>query len=265
MKFKMPPKPKISRRTVTALIFVVSAALVVFLMVISAFAIQSVKHFKISGETSYSAEYLIESSGVELGEPLFFKNRVDAEQKLLSEATRLKNVKIKPSFFSTVIIEVEEEQGSYYSMINGEYYLLSKDFRVLEMSESSDAYAKEAVRFSLYGRDIVSALEGEYIEFSDENTKEELFTFLREIESIPFGDHGVSSLGFEDNVWRDAYIVLDGRLKIIFGDLNSVKEKIGFALKFIYESEITYDTAKIIISEGENGYEAYYSEAESVE
>lgn len=265
MKFKMPQKPKISRRTITALIFVLTTGLLLLLTAVSAFSIQRVGQFKVIGETRYSDELLIESSGVALGEGLFFRDYSDAEEKILKSATRLKSVKISPAFFSTLVIEVEEEVGTYYSYINGDYYLLSDGLRVLEMSKSPEAYSSEAKKLSIYSNDISTAIEGEYLEFTDEKVNDEIKKFIDEMNSIPLGEHGITSLGFEDTLWRDAYVVLDGRIKIIFGDTEGASDKIGFALRFIYESKITYEYSKIIIMEGKNGYEAYYSEVEAVE
>lgn len=265
MKFKMPTKPKISRRAITALIFVPTTAVALTFLIISVFLIQSVKGFRIVGDTVYEEEYLIENCGVEIGEKLFFKNRAEAEKKLLEAAPRLKKVKLRPALFSTLVIEVEEEKAAYYTEINGEYYLLSSDLRVLEMSKSSDKYAEEATRFELYSNDIKSAIEGEYVKFKDERVLNEVLSFAEELADIPLGEYAVTSFGYEDGVTRDAYAVIDGRLKIIFEDSETAVEKIGFALTFIYESGIKYEYSQIIVTEGENGYEAYYSETENVE
>jgi len=265
MKLKMPPKPKISRRAITALIFVPTAAVALTFLIISVFLIQSVNGFRIVGDTVYEDEYLIENCGVELGEKLFFKNRAEAEKKLLEAAPRLKNVKLRPALFSTLVIEVEEEKAAYYSEINGEYYLLSSDLRVLEMSKSSDAYAEEATRFELYSNDIQSAIEGEHIKFKDERILNEVLSFAEDIAEIPLGDYAVTSFGYQDGVSRDAYAVIDGRLKIIFEDTDTAVEKIGFALTFINESGIKYEYSQIRITEGKNGYEASYSEVKNVE
>ncbi len=265
MKFKMPPKPKISRRAITALIFVVTSLTAGVLFAISIFSIQSVRHFTLVGETVYGEEYLIESSGVLLGEELFFADRAEAEKRILEAAPRLKSVKLRPSFFSTLVIEVEEEKGVYFSEINGDYYLLSQELRVLERSKSPDKYKAEATRFELYSNDIASAIEGEYVKFKNDRVKREVLAFAEEIESIPLGDHGVTALGFVDNVDRDAFVVLDGRLKIIFTGTDNAKEKIGFALTFISESDKKYEYSQIRIVRGEGGYEGYYSQLENVE
>ncbi len=265
MKFKMPPKPKISRRAITALIFVATSLVATVFFAFSLFTVQHVWNYRIAGETSYDAEYLIEACGVERGSALYFEDHAAAEKKLLLAAPRLKKVNIRPGIFSTLVIEVEEEKGAYYSQINGDYYLLSADFRVLEMSSSSEAYKSEAKRFELYDNDIVSAIEGQYIEFKNEKIKSELLGLASEIESMDFGDYGVTSLGFVDDIWRDGYIVLDSRLKIIFGDTVSAKEKIGFALTYIYESGISYEFSQIIVTESGDGYTAYYKQMDSVE
>ncbi len=249
MKLKMPEKPKISRRTVTALVFAATVTLLVALVILSIFMIQRVREFRIVGETRYSESFLSEASGIELGEGLFSIDSAAAEERILEKAPRLKSVKVRPGFFSAVVIEVVEEKAEYYSYINGDYYLLSADLRILERSKSSDSYAKEAVKLSMIGGNITSAIEGDHIEFSSEKAKEELEAFIAKIKSMNFGDYGVTALGFEDNVWRDAYIVLDGRLKIILGDPDSIDEKITVALQCVASSEKNYEYAEVLVSD----------------
>jgi len=248
MKFKMPEKPNISRRTVTVIIFAVTIPLALLCLIFGILFLCRVGDFRIVGETPhYTADQLIEASGIEQGERLYFINSAEAAENIKKAAPRLKNVKVMPFFFTTVMIEVEEEVPKYYSYVNGDYYLLSEDFRVLESANTSAGYKSEgAIGLSFHSTDIKKVVVGEYVEFADEKAENKITSFISEIKGMSFGDYGVTALGFENNVWGDAYIVLDGRLKIILGKPEDMSKKIFEVLRYLAESEEDFEFAEIM-------------------
>lgn len=248
MKFKMPEKPNISRRLVTWLIFAITVPIVLAGLILSAFYVQHVRSFRLVGETRYTCEELEAVSGIEMGERLFSIDRTSAEKAIKENFPRLKNVRVKPVWFSTVVIEVEEETAKYYSNISGSYYLLSEDFRIIEVAANDDDFAKEAVKLSLNEKDIATAVEGKHIEYVSEKAENKMIAFIEEIEGMSFGEHGVSALGFEvGGTQMDAYIILDGRLKIVFGDTDNIPKKIEKALGLVAGRDKDFERGEILI------------------
>ncbi len=249
MKMGLKNKLKISRRTVTALIFVVSAAILLGFLIHGLFWVQHVRHFKIVGNSDYRNDFLIELSGIEYGEPLFSLDTEEAEKRIREGAPLLKSVRVKPTFFSTLVIEVEEEIPKYFAEISGDYFLLNEEFKVLELSKSADAYQR-LMRISL--PDIKTAMLGERIEFKNDKSERIVGEFFDEIEKMNFGEYKVTAMGLEDRFYG-VYIVLDGRLKIILGDTHSATEKIALALECLYSHGDTHPFAEINVSAAESG------------
>lgn len=263
MKFKMPEKPKISRRLVTWLVFAITVPLILAGFVLSAFYVQHVRSFRLVGETRYACEELQAVSGIEMGERLFSIDGASAEKAIKDKFPRLKSVRVRPVWFSTVIIEVEEEKAKYYSNISGSYYLLSEDFRVIEMAESDYEFAKEAVKLSFNEKDISKAVEGKHIEYVSEKAEEKMLSFIEEIEGMNFGEHGVSAFGFESGgTQMDAYIILDGRLKIVFGGIDGIPKKTEKALGLVAGRDKDFEFAEILIY---NIEEVSFREVDSLE
>jgi hypothetical protein len=65
---------------------------------------------------------------------------------------------------------------------------------------------------------------------------------------MSFGEHGVSALGFEvGGTQMDAYIILDGRLKIVFGDTDNIPKKIEKALGLVAGRDKDFERGEILI------------------
>ena len=259
MKINFKEKAKISRRTVTALIFVVSAAILLGFLIHGIFWVQHVRNFRIVGDSQYRNDFLIELSGIEYGEPLYGLDTEAAEKRIREGAPQLKSVRVKPAFFSTLVIEVEAEKPKYFAQISGDYFLLNEEFRVLEIAKSPDSYQR-LMRISL--PDIKTAMLGEKIEFNKEKSEKIVNEFLEEIARMNFGDYKVTAIGLEDR-FHGVYIVLDGRLKIILGDTNSITEKVALALECLYSHGDTHPFAEINVSAAESGIP--YRELEFIE
>ena len=249
MKISLKNNLKISRRTVTELIFVVSAAILLGFLIHGLFLVQHVRHFKIVGSSDYKNDILIELSGIEYGEPLFGLDIEAAENRIRDGAPLLKSVRVKPTFFSTVIIEVEEEKPMYFAHISGDYFLLNEKFRVLEIAKSPDLNQR-LMRISL--PDIKTAMLGERIEFKTDKSERIVREFFEEIGKMNFGEYKVTAIGLEDRFYG-VYIVLDGRLKIILGDTHSATEKVALALECLYSHGDTHPFAEINVSAPESG------------
>ena len=252
MKFKMPEKPNISRRAVTVLLFALTLPILLASFIFGMFFLCRVGDFKIVGEIAhYSEEELIEATGIKAGERLYFIDSAGAESALKENFPRIKSVKVSPSWFTSVKITVEEESPKYYSEVNGDYYLLNEDFRVIDMSKSFGEFKDEAIMLSFQTSGAYTfkeAVLGERVVFVSEKAEKKMSDFIEEIESFDFGDFGVSALGFRDGGTQfDAYIVLDGRLRIILGNTTDIPEKIRKSLQRLAEQDADFEFGEIIV------------------
>lgn len=131
-------RPRRRRRNV--LFLPVSFLLICAALFLSMSVFFKVTVIEVEGNSLYSAEEIIEASGVESGDNLFFVNRFTAGSRIISRLPYVDNVMVDRGLPNRVTIRVEESCAIAYIRVEGEAWLLDQNGKVLGKAEETDAF-----------------------------------------------------------------------------------------------------------------------------
>ena len=116
----------------------------------------AVKAIQVEGETRYSAEELIEQSGLYVGQSLLAVNKVQAHDSLLRQFPYLSRVEIGNAAFDTLSIRVEETPVVGVVKVTQDWMVMGENNHALEQL-TEDALPKETLQIvgaTLVGEEI---------------------------------------------------------------------------------------------------------------
>ncbi len=116
------------------LVFVVVVVALVFLLGLL-FRVQTIE---VSGASHYTAEEIIEASGVEQGDNLFFINRFSAASNILSKLPFVDAASMEREMPSTVTIKVTESRAAAYVVWQEQYWMFSSAGKMLGSAEETE-------------------------------------------------------------------------------------------------------------------------------
>lgn len=96
-----------------------------------------VSNIEVVGAAFYTPQEVIDASGIENGDNLFFINRFSAMSKINAKLPYVESVTVGRSLPNKVIIEIEEAAAAAYINSGGVYWLLDRDCRLLESTGAS--------------------------------------------------------------------------------------------------------------------------------
>jgi len=102
--------------------------------IIGTSAFLSTNGFIVEGASMYSAEEIVEASGLSVGDNLFFVNSQSATQSIREALPFINSVHISRKLPDTVRIEVTESIAVAYILFAGDHYIIDSTGRVLERS-----------------------------------------------------------------------------------------------------------------------------------
>lgn len=105
-----------------------------------------VSNIVVEGNGRYSAEQIILSSEIEIGESLLFINTFKATSKLFSTLPYIDEAKISRKLPDTIVISVEEAYPLASVSVSGFYYILDKNCSVLEKTDYSGSIGTIAIK-----------------------------------------------------------------------------------------------------------------------
>jgi hypothetical protein len=197
----------------------------------------------------------LEASGISEGEELYGINVKKTESKIKEKLTYTKDVNITRVPPSTLNIDIKTEKGFFGIIIAGDYYIISKNFRVMDKIKiAGNETAGFAGRDDFEGivtleiNEIKKCYIGEKIEFSDDD----IYSFLKDITEL-FGkdDSGKFSVIKNINITNKFKVTMNygDRFLVKFGIFENVTPKILNVFEII--KELREDDEGIIdITEG---------------
>lgn len=186
------------------------------------------EEFTVEGAEYYSAQDIIDASGLALGENLFLSDKSAGEQRIESELPYVEEAKISIKIPNTMLITVTESTPAFLFENGSEYIVVSSKGKVLEkVTGSTDKFDVPLV----LGCTITEAEPGQEIKFKESG----ILTILKDIsEAIAENEFsGIKEIDVTDTA--NISLNYSNRIKIIIG----LPEDISYKIK----------TAKIIISE----------------
>lgn len=216
---------KKSKERITSMI-VAACAVMLFTVGVLAFAFP-LKTVSVQGQTQYDAQQITEYAQQLAGGNVVLASKKSIESGLLDRFTRLKSVEVIKNYPSGITVELEEDTAEYYVSIDGEYYLLTDDLRIMHRTQNKN----ETSDLLLLETDGISAaITGKELEFYASYQKEYVKDVLSEITDHAMCD-GVISVDMKDkfNIKLD----YDGRFTVILGIGESISTKMSLAMAYI--------------------------------
>lgn len=210
------------KRTAAVCIIIAAVLVLAALFVFIFFRINSVS---ISGSEKYSEQELYSALKLSKSSNLFLTGTSALEKRLRAAYPSLDRVEIKKQLPDKLIIAVTDGIGEYYIKMGGQYYTVTSDLKVIEISDDMPDNCVE-----LLSCDIAKAVLGEIIEFKTATHYNYLHGLLSDVKSHTIAEH-VSRIDMSKKF--DVSIKYDDRFIINIGQANHTKTKLTLALSII--------------------------------
>lgn len=209
------------------------------------------EEFTVEGAEHYSAQDIIDASGMTLGENLFLSDKKTGEENIELELPYIEQADISIKIPNTIVITVTESEPSFIVQNGDEYAILNAEGKVLEkVSGSVDNYDVPMI----LGCTIKTAQPGQLVEFNeggilsimqsvDQALKENEFSGIKEIDLT---NTASISLNYSN------------RIKIIIGLPEDVSYKLKTAKIIIDEKLSESDRGRLDVSGCKEGNKASY-------
>lgn len=97
-----------------------------------------VQTIQVEGAVSYTPEEIIEASGIDEGDSLFFVNPANASARIYSRLAMVETADVEPSLPNKIVITVQESSAIAYVNWMGTNWILTGNCKLLGMPQSPD-------------------------------------------------------------------------------------------------------------------------------
>lgn len=181
----------------------------------------NISKITVTGDAVYSAEDIINSSGVIVGDNLIFISKDEISEKITTELPYVNSVKIKRRLPSGLELLITKTEAKYAIISDGYYTLLNKDGKVLE---SGLEFIGENITLINLG-EITSAELGKTVVPENERVFEKLILVSSACEECGLTD--ITSIDLSDIY--NIKLVHQGRITLELGetDKNNTSKKLA--------------------------------------
>lgn len=236
---------RLRRRRRNRLVFrVVCGLLVCAAIVFAPTVFFRVSHVTVTGDTRYTADELIRTSGVQEGDNMFFLDSDHIAQALQAKYPYLDTVELHRRLPSTLQIEVTERTPALSVEADGAYLLLDMAGKVLEEVELPEANTAEilgAEAEELSVGDVVADEDNKLRTVLDLMNRMTQYEMNEEVDSVDI-----------DKAY-DVRMRFDGRYTILLGDLSEMEHKIQFLQAILKEPSLP-ETGIIDLTDDERAH-----------
>ena len=219
---------KRATKFIFALLVLLVVAIILWAVVSLVLLFFSVEEIAVYGDSRYTDEEIILSSGIEIGDRVYYLNEKKAKDALLSAYPYLEDVEIKGYFPNKAVIEIKEYDTVYITEHESGFCCFNEYFEIIEIVDKlPDLLNSGHIR--LYLENTLSGNVGDSIPQDQseliENTMESLEGF-EEIDRL-------NRIDLRDR--HNIAIVFAHNCRIIIGGAQGANEKLALALR-IYNS-----------------------------
>lgn len=190
-----------------------------------------IEEIRVEGSTLYTSEELLEAVGLKIGDGMPLLSANAAEQTLLSNLPYIHSCNISFELPNVLIFDLTDEVAVVYTEIYGEYYALSSELRVLEHSDSKEAYSN--LLYIEIPR-VTYAVVGETLVFDGSEDGDYIAEFLSLLETSELRGR-IGRVYFEEKF--DIVASIDGKYRVLLGSPADMKLKLAAVSKMIEENE----------------------------
>lgn len=182
-----------------------------------------VSEFEVLGAIPYEREDIINATGVRFGDKLYSVDTDKVEKNILEECAYIKDVSVSAKFPNTLKISLEAYAVTWYIEIEGDYYSLDKDLRVLEETPNGEKFKNGGItRLTL--PNVKSAIVGSKLTYGESDAEREFSeSFMTMVKQMSFKTR--LTLVDIDNRF-DINIGVDGVYDVYMGNKNNLEEKL---------------------------------------
>lgn len=199
------------------------------------------ERIEVEGAEHYSAQDIVDASGIALGENLFLCDKCTGEHNIADKLPYIESAKISVKIPSTMLISVTESAPEFICKKGNECILIDSQGKVLEkVTGSVDKYSAPVVS----GCGVKDAKPGQKVVF----TQSGVFEILKSI-SQALGENEFSGVK-EIDLSNTAEISLNyaNRIKIIIGLPEDISYKVKMAKVIITEKLSDTDRGRLDVS-----------------
>lgn len=219
-----------SKREIKGYILLGVAALaVITLIIVFILMFFKVKNITVMNEEDFSSEAVIAASGIRYGNNTVFLDKSKAVSSIASAIPYAENIKIRKILPSGIKIYLEKGEGSYYTAIGEDYYILSKDSRVIEKTRDIESIELSGC-IRLQSSKISNCIMGKKIEYRDIDMQkifDELVYLLEKYNIYGFCNDIILDSKF------DIKFLFKERYTVCLGDLYDLEIKFQFFDKIV--------------------------------
>lgn len=201
-----------------------------FALIIAVFAVMCVVVyrllFKVSeinvvGSESYTAEEIIEASGIGVGDHLYSFRASTLEKNVILRCPQVKSVEVNRSAPKKVTLTVSEKPCAFYADFYGEYRAVSADLRVLYSVTRDEARERGLVLLRLPA--VTKAVAGSEAKYSSVRRDDYIYTVTEALQNSELWGR-VSAVDLTGKY--DIEMVCDGKYLLTLGDSSAVESKL---------------------------------------
>ena len=194
---------------------------------------------KVEGDTPYSDEEIIETSGIDYGENIFLSKRKAAVKRLVETYPYIEGAKIVRRIPGTQIIRIDPAIPSYQVQFSGGVAVVSANCRILEVNDAQ----KSGIPL-LKGIKLDHTQPGEYITFEKASTRQILDEVVKNINDNEVGN----IYGIDISDTANIELNYDNRITIHLGLPEDVGYKLRTAKAIINDSLTPADKGTLDVS-----------------
>ncbi len=233
---KKPQKPKkplspMARKVRNIMVYVaIILAVLIIAVVLSLTVLFKTEQISVSGNQMYSAEEIIEASGLKKGENIFTANKAAASERIEKAYPYIEEADVYFAIPDTIKIDIKMASPSYMVESSNGFYVVSDKGKVLELSATDD----EAEVPIIEGVTALPKNPGEYLEYGSDRVSRALEEIFSAFKSL--GSKNITAVNVEskDETVKLKY-VYDDRIVVYLGTPDNIYYKIHTADTIIKE------------------------------
>ena len=230
---------------------VILLALVVIVVVVFSKFFFRVRNIEVTSPGRYTNEEILQAGKLEMGEVMFLVDEDAVASSIQKKLPFVISVKIERDYPGTLRIEVKETKADFYFEISGQYVVLSRELKILDVltdKEKLESTYADLVPVKLPA--IQNAVQGNYLQYSDKRDSEFIPKLLYALDVCQMRDAVIS---IDARVRFDIQINYLDLFTIELGNTSDFETKLIFA-KQIIKSFAEGTTGTVNVKDPEKGY-----------
>lgn len=191
----------------------------------------TVSNVTITGNTYYSSEQIMASSGITEKTHLYSFSSKKLASDIIFSCPRISSVTVERSAPNSVTLSITEENPAYYTTIYGETYLLSQSLRILEKTDIETAKSEGFGKLKI--KKVFSAVSGGKIVLCSSRAQKYLENTLELVNASDFKGR-INSIDMTDEF--NIIMTVDGLYKLEFGSQDDIDIKLRLASAVLKDS-----------------------------